>query len=234
VLHIHACEQRAELAQCRAEYGAEPVRVLADHGVLDERTTLVHGTHLDADALALCAERRPTICACPTTERNLGDGFLPASALLAARVPVALGSDSHAEIDLWQELRLVELNERLRAERRNVLAPHAPAWGHAQGDRLDTAALLWPMATAHGARSLGLPTGALSLGRPADFVTIDLADPSVAGLDAASLVAHLAFAMTPRAVRDVFVAGRPVIQGGRHPDQRAIVADFRRVMSALF
>jgi formimidoylglutamate deiminase len=235
VLHIHACEQKAELAQCRAEYGAEPIQVLHDHGALTASTTLVHATHLNDRALELCAQARPTVCACPTTERNLGDGFLPASALLARRVPIALGSDSHAEIDLWQELRLVESHERLRAERRNVLAQHHSQWLPAPADhQLQTADLLWPMATAHGARSLGLNTGTLTPGRPADFIALDLTDASLAGLDPASLIPHLCFATTPRAVRHSFVAGRPVIESGRHPDQAEIVATFRRVMTELF
>src|SRR5699024_3846355 len=99
-LHIHACEQRRETEESIAEYGAPPIAALAGLGLLDERLTLVHGTHLDAREFDLLAQARPTICACPTTERNLGDGFLPARELVRRDVPICLGSDSHTNIDL--------------------------------------------------------------------------------------------------------------------------------------
>jgi formimidoylglutamate deiminase len=212
VVHIHACEQRAELAQCHAEHGMGPVQLLDACGLLRPTTTLVHATHLDADALDRLAAARPTVCACPSTERNLGDGFLPAEALLARGVPVALGTDSHADVDLWAEMRLVEYHERLRAERRNVLAAHAPI----REGRRHTADVLWPMATEHGARALGLDAGALRPGALADFTAVDLDHPSLAGVDGERLVDHLAFAATPAAVRSVHVGGVPIVEGGRH------------------
>lgn len=237
VVHIHACEQRAEIEQSRAEYGAEPVAVLDDAGLLDARTTrttLVHGTHLDEEALRRLARARPTICACPSTERNLGDGVLPALHLLLRRVPIALGTDSQATIDPWVEMRLVEYHERLRAERRNVLARAHGVWLGAPDDgRLETADLLWPMGSAHGARSLGLPVGTLTAGAPADFLALDLDDPSLAATSARTLLADLVFSTTPRAVRAAWVAGRPVLTDGRHPLQEEIVSRFREVMAGL-
>ena len=229
VVHIHACEQRAELAQCVAEHGMGPVQLLDACGLLRPSTTLVHATHLDDDALHRLGAARPTVCACPSTERNLGDGFLPAHDLLARGVPVALGSDSHADVDLWAEMRLVEYHERLRAERRNVLAPHAPA----RDGLRRTADVLWPMATIHGARALGLEAGALRPGALADFTTLDLEHPSLAGVDAESLVAHLAFAAAPGAVRAVYVGGAPIVQGGRHARQAEWTAAYRDAARAL-
>lgn len=243
-VHLHACEQRRELAESRAEYGAEPVAVLAEHGLLTPRTTLVHATHLDATALELLATHRPTVCACPTTERNLGDGFLPAAALLARGVPIALGSDSQARIDPWEELRLVEGHARLQAEKRNVLAAFAPIDGRA---RRATAAALWPMATEHGRRALAGPgegpsvpdgpaeasTRPLAPGSVADFVSLDLHDPALLGTTADSLVTALCFSMGPQAVRGVWVGGRPIVVDGRHPEGPAIARDFLRVMARL-
>ena len=235
-VHLHACEQRRELVECRAEHGAEPVAVLARLGLLGPRTTLVHATHLDAEALDLLAAARPTVCACPTTERNLGDGFLPAAALLARGVPIALGSDSQARIDLWEELRAVEGHARLVAEKRNVLAHFAHIDAHS---RRPVSGALWPMATTHGARSLAGPgenletAGTLAVGAPADFVALDLHDPALLGTTAATLETALCFSAERRAVRGVWVGGEAIVAEGRHPQQAAIAANFLKVMARL-
>ncbi len=227
VVHIHACEQRRELEESIAEYGAGPVPVFADRGLLNPRVTLVHATHLNEDDLALMAHERPTVCACPTTERNLGDGFLPATALSERRVPISLGSDSQAQIDLWADVRLVEYHERLLKERRNVLAMTREAWFEDDAQRLETADVLWPMLNAHGARSLGSEAGTLAVGRPADFITIDLNDVSIAGTTQETVKSDLVFSLQSRAVRDVYVGGRPIVEDGVHPQEAEIVARFR-------
>lgn len=233
VVHIHACEQPAELAECRAEYGAEPVAVLADHGVLGPRTTLVHATWLEDGAADRIAAADALVCACATTERDLGDGFLPARALWARGVRVCRGSDSHVRIDPWEDLRLIEYHERLQAGRRNVLAVHHPQWGGAaEGDR-HTAAVLWPVAAAHGAQALGLPGGVLAVGQPADFVTVALDEPTLAGASPATLLADLVFSADARAVRRVVVGGREVVRDGRHPQRAAIVQAYRALRARL-
>ncbi len=234
VVHIHACEQRRELEESRAEYGAEPVRVLADHGLLSPRTTLVHGTHLDDEALSLITAQRPTVCACPTTERNLGDGFLPAEALVSGGVPIALGSDSQANIDLWAEMRLVEYHERLRAERRNVLAAHHGVWSPPPDNgQLRTADVLWPMGTQHGGRSLGLGGGRLAVGAPADFITLDLNAPCLAGLSRETLKSDLVFSTAFGAVRDTFVGGDRILADGIHPQSDQIIERYRATLERI-
>lgn len=230
VVHIHACEQRRELEECHAEHGCGPVELLHRVGLLTRRTTLVHATHLDASAHRLLAESGATVCACPTTERNLGDGFLPATRLVQDGVPICLGSDSQALIDLFAEARLVEYHERLRAERRNVLARFAAP--RASGD-LATADVLWPMATQQGARSLGLDTGLIEVGRPADLITLDLSDLALLGARADRLTAHLVFDAHPAAVRDVLVGGAPVMRDGVIPGEARIKQRARAVLAAL-
>ncbi|QDG52025.1 formimidoylglutamate deiminase [Persicimonas caeni] len=207
--HTHACEQRREIEESREEYGKPPVAAFADMGILSERMTLVHGTHLTDEELGLLEMHRPTVCACPTTERNLGDGFLPALELAKRDVPISLGSDSHTNIDLWEEMRLVEYHERLRYERRNVLATEIREHmlGKQAGDRLPTANALWPMGTLNGARSLGLSAGCLEPGCLADFVTIDLNHITLRGTTRDSLLADITLSMTPGAVKGVFVGG---------------------------
>lgn len=227
-LHIHACEQRREIDECLAEFGAPPIEVFDELGLLDERLTLIHATHLTEGELDLIGDTGANVCACPTTERNLGDGFLPASELVRRNVPIALGSDSHTNIDLWEDARLVEYHERLRLERRNVLARAALDRG---GDAT-TEDVLWPMLTKHGAKALRLETGDLSIGAAADFVTLDLQHPTLIGADAESLLAHVLLSMTPDAVRDVYVAGAPVIVDGRHPRHDDIADGFSRVIVA--
>src|SRR5690554_728447 len=149
VIHTHVCEQPAEIAASQRAYGMGPVEALHDWVGLGAEWTLVHGTHMSERELEIVAQTRPTICACPSTERNLGDGFLPARALVKAGVPIALGSDSHTVIDPWEEMRLVEYHERLRAQARNVLPAH-----DAQS-RSGSAEVLWPMGSVAGASAHG-------------------------------------------------------------------------------
>ena len=231
-VHIHACEQRAEIEQSLQEYGKSPVEVLEDLGLLGARCTLVHATHLGEGDPGRIARAGASVCACPTTERNLGDGFLPAQPLLQAGVPICLGSDSQAQIDLFDETRLVELHERLRRERRNVLAPLAGPLGlrdEAGSPHLETARVLAPMATAWGARSLGLSGGSLQPGQPADMIALNLRHPTLLGANGDSLLAMVTLGGAPAAVRQVWVGGRALLDGqGRHPLQESIGDDYLR------
>ena len=220
-LHIHACEQRAELAQCVAEHGLSPIELLHECGLLamGAGLTIIHGTHLSLRDLELLAQHKPTICACPSTERNLGDGFLPALQLIERDVPLCVGSDSHAHIDPWDELRLIELHERLRYERRNVLAsalakrldPCEPSPA-----RLSASGLLWDMGTRHGARALGQATGQLRAGMPADLVALDLDHDSVADTPTEHLLDALVFGAKPGAVCGAWVQGRALLDPSAH------------------
>lgn len=217
-LHIHACEQRAEIAQCVAEYGRTPPEVLRDLGALGPASTLIHATHLRPRDVEILGESGATVCACPSTERNLGDGFLPALALARAGVPMCLGTDSHTSIDVWEEARLVEYHERLRYERRNVLAQAPARWcPEAPGaERREVARRLWPMATAYGARALGLEGARIEPGAPADLVALSLEHPSLLGTDPEALLADLTLSVKPGAVRDVLIGGEDVVRRGRH------------------
>ncbi len=128
-LHVHLSEQTAENDACLAAHGRTPTRLLADHGVLGPRTTGVHNTHLTDEDIALLGGLATGTCMCPTTERDLADGIGPAVALQRAGSPLSLGSDSHAVIDLLEEARAMELNERLRTRTRGTLDGRRPAAG---------------------------------------------------------------------------------------------------------
>ena len=192
-----------------------PIELLHDAQALTSRTTLIHATHLDARALDLLASHRPTVCACPTTERNLGDGFLPALPLLLRHVPIALGTDSQADIDLWEDARLVEYHERLRYERRNVLAAAWPVWHpeRVREERREVGELLLPMLNLHGARALGWDAlGEIRPGARADLVALDLKHPSLWGLEPERAAAMLPLSTKTGAVTHLWVGATRVVR----------------------
>ncbi|MET9854907.1 formimidoylglutamate deiminase [Streptomyces sp. NPDC006450] len=205
-LHVHLSEQTAENDACQAAHGRTPTELLADHGVLGPRTTGVHNTHLTDGDIALLGSTTTGTCMCPTTERDLADGIGPAVRLQRAGSPLSLGSDSHAVIDLLEEARAMELNERLSSRTR----------GHWTANALLTAA------TADGHAALGRPdAGRLEAGALADFTTVALDSVRTAGplprLGAETAV----FAATAADVRHTVVGGRHIVRDGAH----TLVAD---------
>ena len=121
-LHVHADEQPKEIEECLAEHGCRPIELLARAGCLSERTTVVHATHADGAELDLLASHGATICACPTTEADLGDGFLPAERVRTRGIPICIGSDSNVRIDPFEELRELEGIARRQTGRRGVFS----------------------------------------------------------------------------------------------------------------
>ncbi|MEV4426411.1 formimidoylglutamate deiminase [Streptomyces sp. R-07] len=200
-LHVHLSEQTAENDACLAAHGRTPTQLLADHGVLGARTTGVHNTHLTDTDITLLGSSTTGTCMCPTTERDLADGIGPAVALQRAGSPLSLGSDSHAVIDLLEEARAMELNERLRTRTR----------GHW------TAAALLRAATADGHAALGWQdAGALEQGALADFTTITLDSVRTAGPVPRLGAETAVFAATAADVHHVVVGGRVVVRDGAH------------------
>jgi formiminoglutamate deiminase len=200
-LHVHLSEQRAENEACLAEYRLTPTQLLDRHGALGPRTSAVHATHLSQADIDLLGDSRTCVCMCPTTERDLADGIGAARAMYAAGSPITLGSDSHAVIDLFEEARAVELDERLSTERRG----HWPA------------ADLLHAATAAGHASLGRgDAGVLAAGHAADFVTVGLDSIRTAGTGPELAVESTVYAATAADVRHVVVGGRVVVCEGVH------------------
>ncbi|MEU1029568.1 formimidoylglutamate deiminase [Streptomyces mirabilis] len=211
-LHVHLSEQTAENDACQAAHGCTPTRLLADHGVLGPRTTGVHNTHLTDEDVALLGDSRTGTCMCPTTERDLADGIGPAVALQRAGSPLSLGSDSHAVIDLLEEARAMELNERLRTRTR----------GHW------TAAALLRAASADGHAALGWQdAGILEAGALADFTTIALDSVRTAGPVPRLGAETAVFAATAADVRHTVVGGRHVVRDGAH----ALVPDVPQALA---
>ena len=158
-LHVHADEQPREIEECLAEHGIRPIQLLDRTGCLGERTTVVHATHADGEELDLLARAGARICACPTTEANLGDGFLPVDRIRSRSIGVCIGSDSNVRIDPLEELRELEGIARRQSGRRNVIATET----------------LLCFGADEGA-------GALGLQRWGD-VEVDLAHPSLRGVE---------------------------------------------------
>jgi formimidoylglutamate deiminase len=121
-LHVHADEQPREIEECLAEHGVRPIELLDRTGCLSERTTVVHATHADSAELDLVARAGARVCACPTTEANLGDGFLPVERVCTRSIGICIGSDSNVRIDPLEELRELEGIARRQSGRRNVIA----------------------------------------------------------------------------------------------------------------
>ncbi len=227
-IHMHVSERPAEVAQCEREHGLRPVELLAEDGLLDPRFTAVHATHLTDREVALLGESGATVCACPTTERDLGDGFLRGLDLLDAGAPICLGTDSHTNLDFLAEMRLVEYHERLRRLERVTITDGAPG----DADRHRIAPPLVEMATAAGARSLRLDAGRIAPGALADLVTLDLGHHSLAGWTEDTLAAMVSLSATPDIVRDVWVGGARRLEERSHAAEEEITARFRAVASS--
>jgi formimidoylglutamate deiminase len=225
-IHMHLAEQPEEIEACRTEYGLRPIELLQEHGLLDARFTGIHAIHIIEREIELLARASSKICACGTTERNLGDGISPAERWAAAGVTVCYGSDSNIQIDLLEDARELEYHLRLEKLGRAVLAPSA--------DPESLARRLFDNATRGGGGSLRGPVGSLEPGLAADFFTVDLDDLSIAGADGDSLLSHIVFSLERTAIRHVYVGGEPVIQDGRHPLQDEIVRGFNETQRKLW
>jgi formimidoylglutamate deiminase len=223
-VHMHVAEQLRENAECVAEHGVTPVELLAREDLLGEDFTGVHAIHVTDREIAAMAAEGATVCSCPTTERNLGDGILAAGKVMAAGIPVALGSDSQAQIDPMEDARELDYHLRLEQQQRAVLDGMG---GEAIARRL------FACATRNGARSLGLDAGELTAGRYADFVTVDLDDLSLAGATEA-LLPGIVFGMQRGAVKDVAVGGRVILRDGRHELEEEIVERYKRVSARVW
>ena len=211
-LHVHLSEQVEENDDCRAAHGMSPAELLEDAGALGPRTTAVHATHLLGLDVELLGGHGTHVCFCPTTERDLGDGIGPSRALHGAGSPLTLGSDSHAVIDPFEEMRAVELDERLATRQR----------GHWSASELLSAA------TSLGHRSLGFAdAGRIEVGARADLVTLDTTSVRTAGTGADESTA--VFAAGGADVVSVLRGGVDVTQ-----DRAEVGAELDRVVRRLW
>lgn len=199
-LHAHVSEQPAENEECRAVTGLSPTAVMEREGVVGAGFTAVHATHADDADIALLGAAGSSVCVCPTTERDLGDGVTPAAALAAAGARLCFGSDSNGVIDLFEEARASELDQRLVTGRRGI---HPPAE-------------LMRAATLGGAEALGWEVGQLAAGRLADFAAVSLSTRRTTGTGREDAVGSAIFAAAAEDVTDVVVGGEVIVRHGHH------------------
>ena len=171
-LHVHADEQPREIEECLAESGVRPIELLDATGCLGPHATVVHATHADGHELDLLAAAGARICACPLTEANLGDGFLPVARVLHRSIPLCIGSDSNVRIDPLEELRELEGIGRRQTGARGVLSVEA----------------LLEIGSTEGAAALGLETW--------PDVEVDLGHQQLRGVDEAGLYGALVLGCT--------------------------------------
>lgn len=263
-IHMHVAEQPAEVSACIEEHGRSPVALLETEGLLSKRFTGVHVIHITPKAARMIANAGAMICACPTTERNLGDGIVPADIFFKEDIRVSLGTDSQTQIDLFEDARELEYHLRLQKMERAVLAPDRSStpgsptaqhrWAGTVGKGTDAlaenatgtqsavserrasalAARLFECATINGAQSVGAGGGVIEPDRPADFFTVDLDDPSIAGASTDDLLAGIVFSLTKTAVKDVVVGGKQIVEDGRHAQQEEILERFAKLQKRLW
>lgn len=198
--HIHVAEGRYEGERTLREHGATPVRYLDRLGVLGPRAVAVHAVWLDDDEVRLMGDRGAGLAYCPSSNMFLGDGITRLPELLRAGVRAGLGTDggcTNNRLSVFEEMRMASLLQRVR-----LLDGAALAAGTA-----------FALGTAGGAELLGLPAGLIAPGRLADLVAVDLGHPSLH--PPTDLLGNVVYAMSPRAITDVWVHGRRVVEAGR-------------------
>ncbi len=214
--HIHLSEQINENEQALAAFGQTPTELIAEAGLLGSATTAVHATHLSGTDLALLGEAHTGSCFCPTTERDLADGVGPSTELLALGSPISLGTDSHAVVDPFEEMRGLEMNERLVSYQR----------GSHSAQQLAT------FATANGYQSLGWQGGRIEVGNVADLITIDT-DSVRTTTGGGNALEAAVFSATRSDIQTVIVGGVVVVDHGPTTG-RETAGELRAVLSELF
>jgi len=221
-IHMHLSEQVAEVAACQSARGAPPVAWLLDNAPVSPDWCLIHCTHASAAERAGIARSGAVVGLCPSTEGNLGDGIFGLPDFAAAGGVFGLGTDSHVSLDAFGELRLLEYSQRLRTQKRNVLA----------GADRHSGTTLWRAACAGGARAAGRDVGALRVGGRADMVVIGPSLESEAvgphfWLDAAI------FAQSSPVAHHVMAGGQWKVRDGRHLQQESITKAYREALKVL-
>jgi formimidoylglutamate deiminase len=223
-VHMHVAEQKKEVEECLARHGQRPVEFLMSHQELTRRWCLIHATHMSDEETARLAGSGAIAGLCPTTEANLGDGIFNARRFLAEGGRFAVGSDSHVTVSVAEDLRQLEYSQRLKFNRRNVLA---------EGPGRSTGRRLFEAASAGGSEALRQKQGALAPGLRADIVILDEDHASLIGRKGDAVLDSWIFSGGNACVKDVIVAGKPVVQDRRHKNEENITQRYRAALARL-
>jgi formimidoylglutamate deiminase len=223
-VHMHVSEQVGEVEDCVGTHGVTPLEWVANLVDIDAHWCFIHATHLTQLEMRRLAGTGAAIGLCPATEANLGDGIFELERWLEADAPWGIGGDSHVSVSPFEELRALEYSQRLRQRVRNVSASEQSP---------DVAGNLWRRAAEGGAQALAQPSGALAPGRRADLVILDGSDVDFEALAAPAMLGVAMFSGNLNRVRDVFLAGAPVVTQGRHPAAEDAAAGYRAALRRL-
>ena len=223
-IHIHAAEQLREVEEVEASLGARPVRWLLDNCAVGNGWCLVHATHIDAGEIVDLAGSGAVAGLCPTTEANLGDGVFPAAEFLSRGGAFGIGSDSNIRLSLTEELRMLELSQRLSLRRRVVLADETCR---------SNGRYLYERAARGGATAIARPGGSITPGRLADLVALHDDFPPLDWPDPEQALDAWIFAAERRCVSDVWSAGRHIVCDGRHIARESVVPRYRATLERL-
>lgn len=196
-IHIHVAEQMKEVNDCISAHEKRPVEFLFHRYEVASNWCLIHATHLTNDEVRLIAGSSAVVGLCPTTEANLGDGYFSAEEFLDLDGKLAIGSDSNISIDVRDELRTLEYNQRLRFQRRAVLGT----------DSVSVGRRLYDVCQRGGAQAIGLGGQTLSVGSRADMTLVDPNHPAVAGSRNDRLIDSCVFSNCGNPVRGTIVGG---------------------------
>ena len=222
-VHMHLAEQVAEVEAVMAAWGARPVEWALANLPLDRRWCLIHATQMTGAETTALARTGAVAGLCPITEANLGDGVFRATGWLAAGGAFGVGTDSNIRISLAEELRLLEYSQRLTLKARAVVAD----------DQRSTGRVLWEGAAQGGAQAAGRGTGTIEVGQWADLLALDTDDLRLEGLAGDQLLDAFVFAGRDGLVRNLWSAGRHIVQDGRHIARDAVATRFRAVLKSL-
>ena len=227
LIHLHIAEQPAEVEACVAALGARPIAWLLANAEVDDRWTLVHGTHCDAAERRAMAASGAVVCLCPATEAALGDGVFPFESYVREGGRWGIGTDAHYTASIAEELRILEFGQRLVQGRRG--APDAAADGTASRARR-----LYDLAFGAAATSLAQPMGGFEPGARADIVVLDPCGPVLLGHGPSSVFDAWVLSGTTNSVAGAMVGGRWRVEGGRHSERDAIMSTYARTVAQLF
>jgi formimidoylglutamate deiminase len=225
--HIHIAEQQKEVTACFEHFGERPVTWLLNQVPVDQRFHLVHATHVNEEEWRGIINSGAHVVLCPSTEGNLGDGFFPLQPFHAAGGRWSIGTDSHVGLSPMEELRWLDYGQRLRMEKRNILA-------QTTGDDSGVCALERAWRSGRAAMGMAYDSPFFATGQLFDAVVFDAAVPLLATLPQERRVSVMLYASDSSQILATISAGQCRVEGGRHHLSPQLQSNFVKAMQRLY